>query len=434
MNTRSIAVKILIEVIQKKRSLSAAFQKMLPPALSQRDSSQVKQFCFGVLRYYHRLVVIAQDLMYKPLKTAHKNVEILILLGLYQLIYLNTPRYAVVSETVSCANDLKKPWIKGFINQVLQNYLRNASACLEKAESTLIGKFSHPEWLIAELQKDWPAEWPDILMANNTQAPMYLRINPQKISREKYLENLVQHQIDAQPISDLPQAIQLNNAHSVESLPGFYEGEFSVQDLASQYLYKILDIKDGQRVLDACAAPGGKTSLVLENFPQLKEIIAIEKELARADLIRENLQRLQLNQRVKILNADASAPNQWWDGASFDWILLDAPCSGTGVIRRHPDIKLLRQPEDIAAYHQQQIQLLSQLWPLLNPDGKLLYTTCSVLKAENEKVIENFCSHHRAVSVERLPLPIGVPLKYGRQLLPTENGSDGFYYALLRKL
>ncbi len=420
MNTRTIAVRILIEVIQKKRSLPAAFEKILLPGLSQRDVSQVKQFCFGVLRYYHRLWIIVQGLMYKPLKNAHKDVEILILLGLYQLIYLNTPQYAAVSETVASANDLKKPWMKGLVNQALQNYLRHSAKYMEKADSTLTGKFSHPEWLIAQLRKDWPVEWQSILTANNTQAPMFLRINPQRISREKYLEKLKQQQIESLIIEELPHAIQLSSGQSVESLPGFYEGEFSVQDLASQYLYKILDIKDGQRVLDACAAPGGKTSLILENFPQLKEIIAIEKESERADLIQENLRRLQLTERVKVITADAAEPNQWWDGVAFDWILLDAPCSGTGVIRRHPDIKLLRQPEDIAAYHQQQIQLLSQLWPLLNPGGKLLYTTCSVLKEENENVIKNFCLGCQEAAI-----------KYSHQLLPVENGPDGFYYVLL---
>ncbi len=435
MNPRVTAVKILIEVIQKHRSLTTVFQQKLSSAILPRDSSLIKQYCFGVLRFYHRLLPIAHSLVYTPLKIAHRDIEILMLIGLYQLIYLETPAYAAVSETVAGAAQLNKKWAKGLINQALQSYLRTPTVYLEKADTSLTGKFSHPQWLIEEIKQDWPVEWSTILAANNQQAPLFLRVNIQKISRQHYLNKLLQNNIEADLIDDLPQAIRLVKPSPVEALPGFFDGECSVQDLSSQLISKILNILPGQRVLDACAAPGGKTSLILENFPEKLQLVAIEKDAERTQQIIENLQRLhQAHEHVEVLVADATQPDSWWDGRPFDWILVDAPCSGTGVIRRHPDIKIIRQPSDVVSLADQQSRLLNSLWKLLAPGGKLLYTTCSLLKSENEKTIESFCVTFPDALLQPIDLSIGFALKFGHQLLPSENGPDGFYYALLKKI
>ena len=393
----------------------------------------VQEYGYGVLRWYFRLKIIADSLLYKPLKAREQDITALLLLGLYQLIYLNTPPHAAVSETVAAAQVLKKPWAKGLINQALQQFLREPARFLQKADVSIAGRFSHPQWLIDRLQKAWPEQWEAILTANNQQAPMFLRVNALQNTRDDYQQRLQQHAIAAAPVADLPQALILAHPHAVNDLPGFNEGCCSVQDLASQYVVGLLDLQPGLRILDACAAPGGKTAYILEAAPELAQLTALDQDPDRLERVQENIQRLKLRTRLQLFAADAAQPTAWWDGQLFDRILLDAPCSGTGVIRRHPDIKILRQAQDIAAYAQQQFVLLSALWPLLKPGGRLLYTTCSILPEENEQLISRFSQAHADVKIEPVDIQVGIAQTIGRQLFPTLQSHDGFYYAILIK-
>lgn len=434
-NTRAIAAKILTNVLRERRSLTEALNAGLQNGLSARDQALVKEYCYGVLRWYFRLKIIADALLYKPLKSEQQEVEVLLFIGLYQCIYLKTPPHAAVSETVSAAVALKKTWAKGLINQGLRQFLRKSDALLEKADETEVGKFSHPAWLIKKIKSAWPEHWEAILNANNHQAPMFLRVNAQQMSREKYLEALREKSIPAVSIEDLPHAIRLESPQSVDTLPGFREGLCSVQDLASQQIIKCLDLKPGQRVLDACAAPGGKTAYLLEIQPELSQLLAIDADPQRLKRITENINRLKLPApSLQVLAGDAGELVSGLNGHPFDWILIDAPCSATGVIRRHPDIKWLRQENDIAMYAKQQYRLLSALWPLLKSDGHLLYTTCSILPEENTQVLQPFLKEHPGAKALPISITNGISQKIGCQLLPTPEGSDGFYYGLLQKV
>lgn len=433
MNTRAIAAQILAGVIRDKHSLTEEFQQKLPVNLADRDRSLVKEYCYGVLRWYFRLKIIADSLLYKPIKARESEIAALLLLGLYQLIYLKTPPHAAVSETVSAAQVLKKTWAKGLINQALQQFLREPDKFLQKADVSAVGKFSHPQWMTTALKKAWPEQWQAILTANNLQAPMFLRVNPLQNTRDDYKQRLQQHAIAATEVADLPQALCLEHPQAVASLPGFSEGSCSVQDLASQYIVNLLDLQPGLHVLDACAAPGGKTAHILETAPNLAELVAIDQDPERLERVKENIQRLKLRTPLQLFAADAAEPAQWWDGQLFDRILLDAPCSGSGVIRRHPDIKILRQVNDIVAYAEQQWVLLSALWPLLKPGSRLLYTTCSIFAEENEQVVQRFCQTHADAQPLPVAIPVGIPQKMGHQLLPDPQANDGFYYAILLK-
>lgn len=434
MNTRAIAAKILALVIRDRRSLTELFHQQLPNALADRDRGLVKEYCYGVLRWYERLKIIADLLVYKPLKARDQEITSLLLLGLYQLIYLKTPPYAALSETVAAAQTLKRPWAKGLINQALHQFLNHPEKFLERADAVEPGQFSHPQWLITLLKSAWPAHWQAILTANNSAGPMFLRVNPQQNSRDQYLQKLQQQNIDAAPVVDLPQAIYLPLPRAVGDLPGFNDGCCSVQDLASQLAAQLLDVQPQQRVLDACAAPGGKACHILEIQPDLAQLLAIDHDPDRLQRITENMERLKLTARGRLLAADAAKPETWWDGELFDRILLDAPCSGTGVIRRHPDIKILRKPDDIASYTQQQTTLLQALWPLLKVNGRLLYTTCSVFPQENEQVIQHFCQIHPDAKPQPIATNFGIAQTLGRQLFPTPQSHDGFYYALIVKV
>ncbi len=434
MNVRAIAAKILAAVVKDKRSLTELYRDALPASLSARDRSLVKEYCYGSLRWHDRLQIIAAQLIYKPLKSRDQDVSELLLLGLYQLIYLQTPSYAAVSETVAATQLLKKPWAKGLINQALRKFLRDADSFQKKADAGSVGRYAHPQWLIKKLQSAWPDQWQDILAANNRVAPMFLRVNIQQTTVGALQQLLQKNHMETSFIPDLHQALRLIKPQPVHEIPGFEEGLFSVQDLASQYVVPLLNLSADQHVLDACAAPGGKTAHILETLPSLTKLVAIERDPIRLELIKENLNRLKIPENsLTLIQADAADTKAWWDGQQFDRILLDAPCSGTGVIRRHPDIKILRKNEDIPIYSQQQMNLLLNLWPLLKPGGLLLYTTCSVLPEENELLIQQFCSNHSDAQPIPISISHGVSQTIGRQLLPQIEGHDGFYYALLQK-
>ncbi len=434
MNTRAIAAKILAGVFRDRKSLTELMQTHIPLNLPRRDQALIKELCFGVCRWYFRLAKVVDQLIYKPIKLKEAEVASLLLIGLYQLAYMSTPPHAALAETVGAASVLKKHWAKGLINQALHRFLENSVGLLQKADQSLSGKFAHPEWMINELQTAWPDHGQEILTANNVHAPLFLRVNLQKCSREGYLLQLKNAGIEALAVDDLPQAIRLVSPLKVQDLPGFEQGHFSVQDLASQYVLPILDLQAGHRVLDAAAAPGGKTTHILEAANFISELIAIDFDSERLQRIRESCQRLQLDQNLlKCIVADAADTKSWWDNRLFDRILLDAPCSATGVVRRHPDIKILRQYQDIVQCAKQQTGLLNALWPLLKPGGYLLYTTCSIFPLENEKNIEKFCDAHADAIVLPVRLKVGLEQKHGRQLLPEIQAHDGFYFSLLLK-
>jgi 16S rRNA (cytosine967-C5)-methyltransferase len=364
----------------------------------------------------------------KPLK--NDEVKALILTGLYQLGYMRVKAHAAVSETVQAAKNT--PWAKSLINAVLRNYLRRKDELELSVKTAETATYSHPEWLIRRLQNDWPDCFEKILSENNRQAPMILRVNQKKTTREKYLHLLAEQSIQAQGFAYNQTGICLDNPIAIERLPKFTEGWISVQDGAAQLAAELLDVQAGQRILDVCAAPGGKTAHILELQPNLAELVAVDIDETRMLRVKDNLDRLGLPAALQV--ADAARPGQWWDGKPFDRILLDAPCTATGVIRRHPDIKILRQPEDIAKVAAQQKAILSAIWPLLARNGVLLYATCSVLKQENEAQIQMFLNEHTDAQEWAFePAGWGIAEQNGRQILPGDSDMDGFYYARIVK-
>lgn len=431
MNPRALAAKILSDVIKNGHSL--------PLSLRERgegkDLPLIKELCYGTLRWYFRLVWLLNKNLSKPLKDKDADVHALLLIGLYQLIFLRIPDHAAVTETVEAARDLKKPWAAALINAVLREFLRHPEINIPKEQ--LSAYYAHPQWLIERIRRAWPQNWQAILEANNQHPPFCLRINALQTTRESYLAALKEWGIEAHGSMHAPQAIYLAPC-DVTQLPGFAEGQFCVQDSAAQLAAGLLELKEDLRVLDACAAPGGKTTHLMEMQPNLAEIVAIDASSERLSKAKENWERLRLPDRVRWVVADAKNTAQWWDGQLFDRILLDAPCSATGVIRRHPDIKLLRKPQDLdgrlpGSFPDQQLTLLNALWPLLKPGGLLLYATCSVLPEENALLLERFLGEHADAVEEKILADWGVACTVGRQIFPEEGGVDGFYYGRLGK-
>lgn len=424
---RASAARVIAEVIQKKHSLNGVLTAALT-SLPDNERSLCQQLCYGVIRWQPQLEAISQSLLTKSLRAKDADIAALLLCGLYQLRDMRVPSHAAISETVNACKLLGKPWATGLLNASLRNYQRQH----EEIEANILhqepAKYAHPDWLIQRFKQDWPMQWSAILEANNLQPPMMLRVNIQHGSRQDYLARLAQADIDASAIESCCDGILLATPCDVFQLPGFAEGHASVQDGAAQLVAQLLDLKSNLRILDACAAPGGKTCHILEQFSE-NQMIALDIEPRRLLQIKQNTDRLNLN--AELIAADAVDVDKWWDGQLFDRILIDAPCSGTGVIRRHPDIKLLRRPEDITSLANQQQQLLNNLWPLLKPDGVLVYTTCSALKQENEHQITSFLQlHPEAQENEVSPAP-AERRSVGYQRLPGDNILDGFYYASL---
>jgi 16S rRNA (cytosine967-C5)-methyltransferase len=422
-----IAARVLSRVLQDGQSLTAALDSVMPTVESAKDKAFIQALCYGVCRYYHRLDFILNQLLDKPLKDV--DIKSLILIGLYQLQFMRVKSHAAVSETVAAAR--KKPWAKALVNAVLRNYLREQDRLEQQADQEPSAALSHPRWLIDRIQQDWPQQAPQLFLENNRQPPMVLRVNLARISRERYLNQLAERGISAVPVDFCPSALMLDSPVPVDLLPGFDQGLVSVQDAAAQLAAQLLDVQPGYRVLDVCAAPGGKAAHILESQPQLKELVAVDIDASRMQRVSDNLQRLKLE--AGLLVGDAANPEAWWDGQSFERILLDAPCSALGVIRRHPDIKLLRRAEDIAQLQSLQKNILGAIWPLLAPGGILLYATCSVLKQENEQQIEAFLAEH--IDASQLPIEAGwgSAREFGRQIFTGESAMDGFYYARIIK-
>ena len=420
---RTQAIIILDKLLQNHQSLSQSFNEL------GDVSALTKAICFGVCRHYLRLQVIADQLCSKRPKSP--LVWLILLVGLYQLLYLDKPAYATVTETVNSLAAFKLTWAKGFVNAILRTFCRERETLLSQLQDQDVFLYGQPAWLLKRLQTDWPEQWPAIAMANDAHPPMSLRVNQRLMSRDAYLKKLTDAGMSAQLMTYSNAGLRLDHACSVEDLPGFMAGEVSLQDEAAQLAASLLVLEPGLRVLDACAAPGGKTCHLLERMPNLKECVALDVNRHRLDQVKENIQRLGLEVTLKV--ADAAKPDDWWDGKVFDRILLDAPCSALGVIRRHPDIKLLRSSEEIDLVTATQRDLLCNLWPLLRPGGILVYATCSVLAQENEQQIAGFLDAH-ADACSILPdVPWGRRTGHGLQILPGDADADGFFYSVLMK-
>ncbi len=431
MNPRLAAARALAAVLSGKASLNSSLPAQLDK-VDERDRGLTQDLAFGTARWQPRLDLLAAQLLQKPFKAADADVQALLLVGLYQLFYTRIPAHAAIGETVGCADKLKKPWAKGLLNAVLRRAQREGEALLAGMERDPVVRTAHPRWLQKALKAFWPEQWEAICAANNAHPPMILRVNRRHHSRDAYLALLAEAGIGASACQYSRDGIVLAEACDVRGLPGFAEGWVSVQDEAAQLSADLLELAPGQRVLDACCAPGGKTCHLLEAEPSLAHMTAIDLEAKRLTRVRENLDRLQLD--AELIACDARDTASWWDGKPFQRILLDAPCSATGVIRRHPDIKLTRQADDIPALAALQGELLDALWPTLEVGGMLLYATCSSLPTENTEVIEAFLARTPGARELDLATEAGLRQPHGRQLLAQEGGHDGFYYAKLIKI
>jgi 16S rRNA (cytosine967-C5)-methyltransferase len=427
LSCRAAAAKCLVAVHD-----GASLSQQIPlfeARVAERDHALFRQLCYGSLRVFPRLAATVNLLLSKPLKNKDRDILMLIILGGYQLTDMRIPAHAALNTTVAASREFKKPWAKGLINGVLRQWQRQQDELLQQlspAEQT-----AQTDWFYYAIKKAWPQQAQDIFEQNNQHPPMCLRINQLKTTRTDYLALLQQANIAADNCNYAPQGIRLQQAVAVNQLPFFSEGWVSVQDEAAQLAATLLAPQAEQRILDACCAPGGKTCHLLELEPNLGEVLALDIDEKRLERVTENLQRLQLN--ATLLAADAANIDSWWDQKPFDSILLDAPCSATGVIRRNPDIKLHRSEQDIQQLSQLQLEILTALWTILKPGGRILYATCSVLPQENEQVVAKFCQQQTDAKHLTINADWGIKRDFGRQLFPQANGHDGFFYALLEK-
>ncbi|MFK0569598.1 16S rRNA (cytosine(967)-C(5))-methyltransferase RsmB [Endozoicomonas sp.] len=400
----------------------------LQEKLAKKDQPLLAELCYGTLRYYYRLDAWLKFLTEKPLKEKEQDIHNLILVGFYQLFHTRIPPHAAIGETVQATRSMGKAWARGLVNGVLRNAQRRFDELTELEERSPVCGWSHPKWLINTIKRAWPDDYQTILAANNQPPPMTLRVNEQQIQPSRYLKKLLDNCIQARQSLIAPQAITLAKPMSVDKLPLFHEGAASVQDESAQLAATLIQAKPGDHILDACCAPGGKTCHLLELYEGIT-VDALDSDNLRLERVGENLTRLGLT--ANVLCGDATQPDSWFTGQLYDHVLLDAPCSGTGVIRRHPDIKLLRKAEDIEALAQLQQQILQAIWPLLKPGGTLLYATCSIMPQENHLQIEHFLSATPDAKLLPIEGQWGHDTGFGKQLFPASG--DGFFYSLMVK-
>lgn len=424
---RSCAAQALALVIGARLTLDEALAQSLGN-LEGRDRAMTREMAFGVCRRFFELDGVLAQLLRKAFKSRDADVHALLLIGLYQMRYMRVPDHAAVGETVAACRQLGKPWAGGLTNAVLRQFQLRGDELLRNLDAAQ--RCAHPHWLFEALQQAWPQQHAAIIEANNEAPPMSLRVNRSRTTREAWMDSARAAGLECRAGLLAPDALMLERAVDVSALPGFADGLISVQDEAAQLPADLLDWRAPQRVLDACAAPGGKSCHLLERNAGL-ELVTLDSSAARLERVRQNLQRLQL--RAEVVCADATAPASWWDGRHFERILVDAPCSGSGVIRRHPDIKMLRTPQQIVEASVLQRRILAALWPCLAPGGVLLYCTCSVLPAENEQVVATFLGSTPDARELPIDAPWGIARSHGRQLLPASRAQDGFYYARLIK-
>jgi 16S rRNA (cytosine967-C5)-methyltransferase len=434
-SARSLAAYAVARILREGVTLDAALQAALSTAPAGLAPS-VRSLSFGAVRGYYRHEALLGRLLSQPVRSLDFLVRALLSVALFELEDGRTPEYAVVDATVNTAKATDAARAGGLINAVLRRYLRERTALDADIARNPATRHSSPVWLADRLRADWPVRWTQLLAAGDVQAPMWLRVNSRQASAEAYLETLRGVGIGARAEPRVPQALVLDAPCDVHELPGFAEGVVSVQDLGAQCVAFPLKLEPGQRVLDACAAPGGKTALIAEREPQLAKLIAVDIDPKRLNRVRENLKRGDLH--AELIAGDATAPAAWWDGVPFDRILLDAPCSALGVIRRHPDIRLRKSPAEIDKLPLLQGRLLAAAFSMLARGGRLVYATCTLTRSENRDVIGAF--RKGAKDAESVPADdwpswpgFGEPDEFGRQILPGEAGADGFYYAALTK-
>ena len=415
------AAKIVSKVVRGGRNLTEVLSESLrrQSSLTAQERGALQDLCYGTLRYYARLAFVLDSLLER--RVQESPLRCLLLVALFQLQHTRAGQHAIVDQAVRATKNIN-PAASGLVNAVLRNFLRKQAALLEAADRNDESRYAYPQWWIDALKAQYGEQAATVLEAGNRHPPMTLRVNARRTTAAEYLALLAAQDVAARLVE--PDALILERPVGVERLPRFAEGSVSVQDAGAQHAARLLDVQDGMRVLDACAAPGGKSAHLLESANI--ELVSLDKEEERLKRVHENLQRLRLD--AQVICGDAAAPEAWWDGKAFQRILADVPCSASGVVRRHPDIKWLRRPEDIEGFAAQQLQILNALWPLLARDGKLLYATCSIFARENQQVITAFLAQHSDAERDIL----SVPDMTDGQLLPNDE-HDGFFYALLHK-
>ncbi|BDX01300.1 ribosomal RNA small subunit methyltransferase B [Marinomonas pontica] len=435
-SARQVAIEVITNILLQQGSLSTQLARHQTSVASEHIPL-LKELCFGVCRQYPKLNSIALHLLAHPFEEKDTDLYATLLLGLYQLSYMNTPDHAAVNESVEACRLLKKDWATKLMNAVLRRYQREADEIIESLESTPSVEYNQPKWLLKRFNKHWPEQFEGIVDASNTHPPMCIRVNESRVSRETYQSQLQELGIKSTAGEFSPSALYLKNAVRVGELPNFEEGFASVQDEAAQLSAHILAPKTGEKLLDACAAPGGKTGHLLEQAHPL-DLTAVELEPWRMEKIESNIARL--GYQANLICADAGDITSWWNGEPFDKILLDVPCSATGVIRRNPDIKINRKPADINELVEIQRDILQNVWKTLKPGGHMLYATCSLMPEENEQQIRHFLAQQDDANevplnslAPELTLEWGMEVSHGRQLFPMVEAHDGFYYCLLQK-
>jgi 16S rRNA (cytosine967-C5)-methyltransferase len=433
---RADAAKIVAEVAVRGRSLDAVLS--FDSAATRQERGLLRALAYDSIRWYLRLDALLERLLSRPGQKLDPDVRALAIVGLCQLLYTEIPAHAAVAETVEAARVLGHPRAAGFINALLRRCQREHAQLTAQIDRDLPVRTAHPRWLVNALAADWGEQSAAILAANNQHPPFWVRVNRRRISGPDYRNRLAASGIEVAQSLFGDEALRLADAMDVAELPGFADGEVSIQDAAAQLAARLVAPRAGERVLDACAAPGGKTGHLLELQAELAQLVAVDVSPERLTRIADNLRRLQLS--ATLMSGDVAAPAGWWDGQPFQRILLDVPCSATGVIRRHPDIKLLRRPEDVAALAKTQLQLLQAAWALLAPGGRLVYASCSALRAETVAVVEAFRAtgvHARettaAAFADIAALEATTAASVGRRIAAGTAGMDGFYYACLEK-
>jgi 16S rRNA (cytosine967-C5)-methyltransferase len=434
---RQVSLKTLKQVFAGL-SLSAAKTHTIDKLEDRRDRGLANELVNGVLRWRWQLEFFVSRLLSKPLKSKDSDVQLILLMALYELIECRTPDYAIINEAVELVRAPKekgagKKWAASLVNAVLRRFTREKDQLIDLIREDRV-RYSHPDWLLKKIKKDWPDNWQQILQANNQRPAFWLRVNQSQSSAAQYQQLLSDNKIDSEVSSLADFALKLSHGIDVRILPGFDTGVVSVQDAGAQLAAQLLNIgdSDNYRVLDLCAAPGGKTCHLLESYKTIDHLFAVEIDEQRMQRVSENLQRLKLT--AELIVADAREYKKWWSGDEFDRILIDAPCSASGVIRRHPDIKTLRRESDMKQLVKLQSEILLSAWQMLKAGGELLYVTCSVFKDENQNQINNFIAHHSDAEEIKIEADWGELCEYGRQLLPGEQDADGFYFCRLKKL
>jgi 16S rRNA (cytosine967-C5)-methyltransferase len=428
-DTRALAARGLAEVAMRGASLRDVMERHAPRLHDSRDRALLMALLSEGARWWLRFDAAIDGLLEKPLRHKDPAVHALLVLGLVQLEILELQDYAAVAATVEAVRALQRPQLAGLVNAVLRRWQRERDTLLPRLDAQSQTRHAHPAWLAAALTRDWPEQADAVMAADNREPPLMLRANRRQRTPKLLCEKFQLAGYTASVHPWLADALVLPHSTDVTRMPGFDEGAFAVQDGAAQVAADLADLRDGLRVLDACAAPGGKACHLLERA-QI-DLTALEVDPKRAERIRQNLMRLRLDAKIAI--GDAGAPGNWWKRQPFDRILIDAPCSATGVLRRRPDVRLHRRESDIAAMHAQQRRILSALWPLLAPGGRLVYITCSVLRAENEAIVGELLNAHGDARAVAFTLPVGHAAAVGWQILPGDGDLDGMYYAVLEK-